>query len=47
MGLLIEAVRQIRGQSTNQVPDADVALVATAPCVAPLGALVLGSGAAL
>jgi acetyl-CoA acetyltransferase len=47
MGLIIEAVRQIRGQSCNQVPDAAVALVATAPCIAPLGGVIFGSGVTL
>jgi acetyl-CoA acetyltransferase len=33
--LLVEAVRQLRGQSTNQVPGARVSLVASGPMVTP------------
>jgi acetyl-CoA acetyltransferase len=47
LGLVMEAVRQIRGQSANQVPGAAVSLVATAPCVAPLGAVIFGAGSTL
>jgi acetyl-CoA acetyltransferase len=38
--LVIEAVRQIRGTSTNQVPDAECSFVSSSDCV-PTGALVL------
>ena len=44
LGLNIEAVRQIRGESTSQVPGADVALVASGPMVTP-GQLVASSAA--
>ena len=40
MNLVTEAVRQIRGTSTSQVPDADVSLVTSAAAV-PTGALLL------
>jgi acetyl-CoA acetyltransferase len=39
--LIIEAVRQVRGTSTCQVPDAEVALVASGPMVAPVSDLLL------
>ena len=45
--LQIEAVRQIRGQSTNQVPDAEVAMVISGPMVTPVSSLILGSEDAL
>ena len=34
--LQIEAVRQLRGQSTSQVPGAEVALVISGPMVTPV-----------
>ncbi len=39
--LIIEAVRQVRGQSTCQVPDAEIALVASGPMVAPVSDLIV------
>jgi len=42
-----EAVRQIRGQSTNQVPGADVALVIGGPMVTPASNAIYGSEATL
>jgi acetyl-CoA acetyltransferase len=45
--LQIEAVRQLRGQSTSQVADARVALVISGPMVTPVSSLILGSEAAL
>ncbi len=39
--LIIEAVRQVRGASTCQVPDAEIALVASGPMVAPVSDLLL------
>ena len=45
--LQLEAVRQIRGQSTNQVPDADVAMVCAGPMVTPVSSLILGTEATL
>jgi acetyl-CoA acetyltransferase len=45
--LQIEAVRQLRGQSTSQVPDARVSMVISGPMVTPVSSLILGSAAAL
>jgi acetyl-CoA acetyltransferase len=45
--LILEAVRQVRGQSCNQVPGANVALVGSGPMVAPVSDLLVGSGAVL
>ena len=45
--LVLEAVRQVRGTSCNQVARNDVALVAGGPMVAPVSNLILGSRAAL
>ena len=45
--LQIESVRQIRGQSPNPVPDADVHLIASGPMVEPVSNLLLGSEATL
>ena len=39
--LVLEAARQIRGESTAQVPDAHVALVAAGPVTAPVSSLLL------
>ena len=47
MNLVIEAVRQIRGQSCNQVAGADVALMISGPMVTPVSSLLLGSEATL
>ena len=41
--LVLEAVRQVRGTSTNQAPRHDVALVVGGPMVAPVSNLMLGS----
>ncbi len=43
--LQVEAVRQIRGASTNQVADVNVSLVASGPMVAPVSDMILGSEA--
>lgn len=45
LGLNIEAVRQIRGQSTCQVPDAEVAMVCSGPMVTPVSSCIFGSEA--
>ena len=45
--LQIEAIRQIRGQSPNQVPDVDVSLVASGPMVEPVSNVIFGSEATL
>ncbi len=39
--LIIEAARQVRGTSTSQVKDAEIALVASGPMVAPVSDLLL------
>ncbi|GIS97598.1 MAG: hypothetical protein CM1200mP24_08820 [Gammaproteobacteria bacterium] len=41
LGLNIEAVRQLRGESTNQVKDPDISLVASGPMVTPVSSLFL------
>lgn len=41
--LQIEAVRQLRGTSTAQVPDARVAMVCSGPMVSPVSDLLLGT----
>jgi acetyl-CoA acetyltransferase len=45
--LQLEAVRQIRGESTNQVPDAEVSMVCAGPMVTPVSSLIFGSAATL
>ena len=47
LGLNIEAVRQVRGASTNQVADADVAMVISGPMVTPVSCCIFGSEATL
>jgi acetyl-CoA acetyltransferase len=41
--LIIEAVRQIRGESPNQVPDVELSFVASGPMVSPVSDLLLAS----
>jgi acetyl-CoA acetyltransferase len=43
--LQIEAVRQVRGESTSQVPHVDVSLVCSGPMVTPVSSCVFGSEA--
>jgi acetyl-CoA acetyltransferase len=45
--LQVEAVRQLRGQSTSQVPDAEVSMVISGPMVTPVSSMILGTGATL
>lgn len=45
--LVIEAVRQVRGESPNQVPGADVSLMIAGPMVTPVSSLIVGSEATL
>ena len=45
--LNIEAVRQIRGTSPNQVDDVDVSLVVSGPMVTPVSSSIFGSEATL
>jgi len=43
MNLFVEAARQIRGESTNQVPDVKVSMVSSGPMVTPVSNAILGS----
>ncbi len=45
--LVIEAVRQLRRESTAQVPDAEVSMVISGPMVTPVSSLILGGEATL
>jgi len=45
--LQIEATRQLRGQSTAQVPGAEVSLAVAGPMVTPVSTIILGSEATL
>lgn len=45
LGLTIEAVRQVWGQSTNQVKEVDVSLMIAGPMVTPVSSCVFGSEA--
>ena len=45
--LLVEAVRQIRGTSCNQVPGAAVSMMIAGPMVTPVSSLIFGSEATL
>jgi len=45
--LVLEAIRQVRGTSTSQVPRNDVAMVIGGPMVTPVSNLLLGSDATL
>lgn len=47
MGLAVEAVRQVRGTSTNQVPGADVSLFIGGPMAPLVSNLLLGTAATL
>jgi acetyl-CoA acetyltransferase len=47
LGLNVEAVRQIWGQSTSQVPDASVSMVTSGPMVTPVSSCIFGSEATL
>ncbi len=47
LGLNIEAVRQVWGESTNQVASADVSMVISGPMVTPVSACIFGSEASL
>jgi acetyl-CoA acetyltransferase len=47
LGLQIEAVRQIRGESVNQVVKSDLGLVIAGPLVTPVSSLIVGSEATL
>jgi acetyl-CoA acetyltransferase len=40
--LSLEAVRQLRGESTSQVPDAEVSMVCAGPMVTPVSSVIFG-----
>jgi acetyl-CoA acetyltransferase len=43
LGLQLEAVRQLRGESTNQVSGAEVSMVCSGPMVTPVSSLIFGT----
>jgi acetyl-CoA acetyltransferase len=45
--LQLEAVRQLRGSSTNQVPDAEISMVCAGPMVTPVSSVIFGTEATL
>jgi len=45
MNLIIESVRQIWGDSSNQLRDVDIAMMIAGPMVTPVSSLILGSEA--
>jgi hypothetical protein len=47
LGLNIEAVRQIWGESTSQVQDAEVSMVISGPMVTPVSCCIFGAEATL
>ncbi len=47
LGLIIEAVRQVRGDSTNQVDDVNVSMNISGPMVTPVSSCIFGSEATL
>ncbi|MGI9329059.1 MAG: thiolase C-terminal domain-containing protein, partial [Pseudomonadales bacterium] len=47
LGLILESVRQIRHESTNQVPQANVAMTISGPMVTPVSSCIFGSEATL
>ncbi|MDE0691905.1 MAG: acetyl-CoA acetyltransferase [Gammaproteobacteria bacterium] len=47
LGLNIEAVRQIRGESSNQVEDVDISMVVSGPMVTPVSSCIFGTEATL
>ena len=47
LGLNIEAIRQLRGESSNPVPNAEVSLVASGPMVTPVSSSIFGVEATL
>jgi hypothetical protein len=47
LGLNVEAIRQIWGESTCQVPGAEVAMVCSGPMVSPVSSCIFGSESTL
>jgi hypothetical protein len=45
LGLTIEAIRQVRGQSSSQVPKVDVSMMIAGPMVTPVSSVIFGSEA--
>ncbi|MBV8190547.1 MAG: acetyl-CoA acetyltransferase, partial [Alphaproteobacteria bacterium] len=45
--LQVEAVRQLRGQSTSQVAGAEVSMVISGPMVTPVSSMILGAESTL
>jgi hypothetical protein len=45
--LQIEAVRQLRGESTSQVPGAHVSMVISGPMVTPVSSVIFGGAETL
>lgn len=45
LGLILESVRQIRGDSTNQVANVDVSMTISGPMVTPVSSCIFGSEA--
>ncbi|AEG50842.1 acetyl-CoA acetyltransferase-like protein [Sphingobium chlorophenolicum L-1] len=47
MGLIVEAVRQVQGRSTAQVPEVNISFVSSGPMVSPCSNLLLGNRSTL
>ncbi len=47
LGLILESVRQVRGESTNPVPEAEVCMTISGPMVTPVSCCAFGSEATL
>lgn len=47
LGLILESVRQIRGDSSNQVDSADISMTISGPMVTPVSSCIFGSEATL
>jgi acetyl-CoA acetyltransferase len=47
LGLTIEAIRQVRGTSTNQITDAEVSMMIAGPMVTPVSSCIFGAGSTL
>jgi acetyl-CoA acetyltransferase len=45
--LQLEAVRQVRGESPNQVPGVDISMVCSGPMVTPVSSLIFGAAATI
>jgi hypothetical protein len=47
MSLFVEAVRQLRGESVNQVPGAKISMVTSGPMASPVSNAIFGTEEAL